>query len=53
MMNNINNVQRKTLNYQTPYELFTEKYGEDISKKLHLKSIPKDEINLGYKLIQK
>ena len=53
MMNNINNVRRKTLNYQTPYELFTQKYGEDISKKLHLKSIPKDEINLGYKLIQK
>ena len=53
MMNNINNVQRKTLNYQTPYELFTEKYGEDISKKFHLKFIPKDEINLGYKLIQK
>ena len=53
MMNNINNVRRKTLNYQTPYELFTKKYGEDISKKLHLKSIPKDEINLGYKLIQK
>ena len=53
MMNNINNVQRKTLNNQTPYELFTEKYGEDISKKFHLKFIPKDEINLGYKLIQK
>lgn len=53
MMNNINNVQRKTLDYKTPYQLFTEKYGIQISKKLHLKKINKDEINLGYKLIQK
>ena len=53
MMNNINNVQRKTLNYQTPYQLFTQKYGVQVSKKLHLKEIKKDEINLGYKLIQK
>ena len=53
MMNNINNVQRKTLDYQTPYQIFTEEYGTDISKKFHLKPINKDEINLGYKLIQK
>ena len=53
MMNNINNVQRKTLDYQTPYQIFTEEYGTDISKKFHLKPIKKDEINLGYKLIQK
>ena len=53
MMNNINNVQRKTLDYQTPYQLFTQKYGVQVSKKLHLKEIKKDEINLGYKLIQK
>lgn len=53
MMNNINNVQRKTLDYQTPYQLFAKEYGLDISKKFHLKPIKKDEINLGYKLIQK
>lgn len=53
MMNNINDVQRKTLDYQTPYQIFTEEYGTDISKKFHLKPIKKDEINLGYKLIQK
>lgn len=53
MMNNINNVQRKSLNYQTPYLLFTQKYGEDISNKFHLKKIPKDEINLSYKLLKK
>lgn len=53
MMNHINNVQRKTLDYQTPYSIFSNQYGEDISKLLHLKKIKKDEVNLGYKLIQK
>ena len=53
MMNNINNVQRKSLDYHTPYQLFAKKYGEDISNKFHLKSIPKDEINLSYKLLNK
>lgn len=53
MMNNINNVQRKSLNYQTPYLNFIKEYGEDISNKLHLKQIPKDEINLSYKLLNK
>lgn len=53
MMNHINNVQRKSLDYQTPYQLFLQKYGEDISKKFHLKHISKDEINLSYKLLNK
>ena len=53
MMNNINNVQRKSLDYQTPYQLFTQKYGKDISNKLHLKYIKKDEINLSYNLLNK
>ena len=53
MMNNINNVQRKSLDYQTPYSLFTKSYGDDISNKFHLKKIPKDEINLSYKLLNK
>lgn len=53
MMNNINNVQRSSLDYQTPYQLFTKKYGKDISTKFHLKEIKKDEINLSYKLLNK
>ena len=53
MMNNINNVQRKSLDYQTPYQLFTQKYGKDISTKFHLIEINKDEINLSYKLLNK
>lgn len=53
MMNHINNVQRKSLDYQSPYQLFSQKYGDDISKKLHLSHIQKDEINLSYKLLNK
>ena len=53
MMNNINNVRRKSLDYQTPYLVFLKEYGLDISKKLHLIEINKDEINLSYKLLQK
>lgn len=53
MMNNINNVQRKSLDYQTSYQIFKEEYGEKTIKKLHLKQIPKDEVNLSYKLLNK
>lgn len=53
MANNINNVQRKSLGYQTPYSIFLKQFGEDISKKFHLTPINKDEINLSYKLLNK
>lgn len=53
MMNNINNVKRKSMDYKTPYEKFNEIYGENITKKLHLKPIPKDEVDLSYKLLIK
>lgn len=53
MMNNINNVQRKSLNYQTPYLNFQKEYGEDIVKLFHLIPIQNDEINLSYKLLNK
>ena len=33
MMNNINNVSRRSLNYKTPYELFIDTYGKEITKK--------------------
>lgn len=51
MMNNINNVQRKSLDFHSPYQLFTKKYGEDISSKLLLEYIPKEEVNLSYKIL--
>lgn len=53
IMNNINNVQRKSLDYHSPYELFTKQYGDEISSLFHLTKIPKDEINLSYKLLNK
>ncbi len=53
MMNNINNVKRKSMDFKTPYEVFYSIYGENITKKLHLKSIPKDEVDLSYKLLIK
>lgn len=53
MMNNINNISRKSINYQTPYIIFNNKYGDYITKKLHLKPIKKDEVNLSYKIIIK
>ena len=52
MMNNINNVQRKSLDFHSPYELFTEKYGVDISHTLLLVYIPKEEVNLSYKILK-
>lgn len=53
MMNNINSVTRKSLNYRTPYNIFLNIYGKEITKKLHLTPIPQDEVNLSYQLLLK
>ena len=53
MMNNINNVSRKSLNHNTPYSIFNRLYGDEITKKLHLTNIKKDEVNLSYNLLNK
>lgn len=53
MMNNINNVSRRSLNYETPFNLFYKQYGDEITKKLHLKAIKKDEVNLSYNILIK
>ena len=53
MMNNINNVTRKSLDYKSPYTLFEKLYGDKITKKLHLIHIQKDEVNLSYKILIK
>lgn len=53
MMNNINNVSRKSLNYETPYNIFLNIHGNEITKKLHLTFVPKDEVNLSYHLLIK
>ena len=53
MMNNINNVTRKSMNNKAPYEIFKGIYGNNITKKLHLFPIQKDEVNLSYKILIK
>ena len=53
MMNNINNISRRSLNYETPYNLFYKQCGDEITKKLHLKPIKKDEVNLSYNILIK
>lgn len=53
IMNNINNVSKRSLEYKTPYELFKNTYGDKITKKLHLIKLEKDEVNLSYKLLIK
>ena len=53
MMNNINNVKRKSTEYKTPYEIFKNIYGEECTKKLHLQHITPDEVDLSYKLLFK
>lgn len=52
MMNNINNVSRKSLNYETPYSLFKKEFGIEITKKLHLNPIKKDEVDLSYRILK-
>lgn len=52
MMNNINSVIRKSLNYETPYSLFKKECGEENTKKLHLKPINKDEVDLSYRILK-
>lgn len=53
MMNNINSVSRRSLNHETPYSIFDNKYGNKITKKLHLLPIKKDEVDMSYRLLIK
>lgn len=53
MMNNINNVKRKSMSYESPYKAFTKKYGEEISDKFFLHFINQDDVNLSYKILKK
>lgn len=46
MINHINNVKRKLLNNQTPYELLSKKIGEENIKKLGIYYIPSKDIIL-------
>ena len=52
MMNNINNVKRKSMEFKTPYLVFTKIYGEKISKTLHLHHIDEEDVDLSYKILK-
>lgn len=53
MVNNINNVSRKSLNYETPFNIFNKIYGDKTTKKLHLISLQADEVDLSYNILNK
>ena len=46
MFSHINSTPRKSLNYKTPYEVFTFMYGKDITKKLNIQEIKRDKVIL-------
>lgn len=52
MMSHINSYRRASLGNKSPYEMFAFMYGEEILKKLGLKLIPSDEINLSPELLK-
>ena len=52
MMSHINSYRRASLANKSPYEMFAFMYGEEILKKLGLKLIPPDEINLSPELLK-
>lgn len=53
MMSHINSYKRKKLGNQSPYELFSSFYGEDLLTKLQILQIPPNKINLTTKLLNK
>lgn len=46
MFSHINSTPRKSLNYKSPYEVFTFLYGETIAKKLNIQKIERDKVIL-------
>ena len=52
IVNHINSTPRKVLGGRTPYSVALETYGEEVLKKLQLRPIAPDEINLKPKLIK-
>jgi len=53
MMSHINSYKRKKLGNQSPYQLFSSFYGENLLQKLNIQQIPPNEINLTPKLLNK
>ena len=53
MINHINNLTRPSLNNATPYELAQILLDNEVLKKLNLKKVPANEIQLKPKLLKK
>ena len=53
MMSHINSYTRKKLGNQSPYQLFSSFYGEDLLAKLNIRQIAPNDINLTPKLLNK
>ena len=53
MINHINSLTRVSLNNATPYELAQILLDKNVLKKLNLKKIPANEIQLNTKLLKK
>ena len=51
MMSHINSYKRKKLGNQSPHQLFSSFYGEDLLQKLHIQQISPNNINLTPKLL--
>ena len=52
-MSHINSYGRKRLNDRSPYWVFKVLYGEEVIKRLRIKKIPRDEINLTPELLKR
>lgn len=53
MMSHINSYSRKKLGNQSPYQLFSSFYGEDLLTKLNIQQISPNDINLTPKLLKR
>ena len=51
--NHINSYTREALNNTIPYNIFESMYGDEVLKKLGIKFIPFNELNLTPKLLKK
>lgn len=52
MTNHINSTIRNSLKDKCPFDCFIKKYGTNLTNKLHISKINKDEVYLNYNLLK-